>query len=274
MAAAENDGVRLYYEIHGRGTPVVLIMGLGGSGRAWGLQLPEFSRHHRVVVPDNRGVGRSDMPDGPYTMADFSGDLLAVLDTADVASAHVVGVSMGGLIAQEFYHLHPDRVRSLTLVATGAGPADPAYIPPEPEVWEVLNMDRAAADPRTVVERMNETFYHPDYRARIPDLAERILEFQEREPQPPHAFHAQLASASTHTPNSPRLHRIHVPCLVVHGEDDRVWPVANARYMAEHIPDARLEVMPRTAHMLPLEQPRAFNRCVLDLLASVDARGT
>lgn len=273
MAETENNGVRLYFEVLGEGSPVVLIMGLGGSGRAWGLQLTEFARRHRTILPDNRGVGRSGMPTGPYTMADFAGDLRAVVDAADAASAHLVGVSMGGLIAQEFYHLHPQRVRSLTLVATGAGPADPVYVPPAPHIWEVLSLDRAATDPRTVVERMNETFYHPDYRARVPDLADRILQFQEREPQPPHAYHAQLESASTHTLNSPRLHRVAVPCLVVHGEDDAVWPPANARYMAEHLPDARLELMPRTGHMLPLEQPRAFNRCVLEFLDAVDSTG-
>ncbi len=272
MARATHNGITLYYEVHGEGTPVVLIMGLGGSGRAWGLQLPDFARRHRVILPDNRGVGRSDMPAGPYTMAGFAADLEAVLDAAGVTAAHLVGVSMGGLVAQEFYHLHPDRVCSLTLVATGVGPADPAYVPPDQEVWEVLTMDRASSDPRTVTERMNALFYHPAYRARIPDLTDRILQFQEREPQPPHAFHAQLDSASTHTLNSPRLHRVNVPCLVIHGADDRVWPPENARYLAQHLPEARLELIPEAGHMLPLEQPREFNRRVLGFLADVDAR--
>lgn len=272
MAEVTHQGVRLYYEIHGDGTPVVLLMGLGGSGRAWGLQLPDFARHHRTLLPDNRGVGKSDMPPGPYTMAGFAADLEAVLNAADIGSAHLVGVSMGGLIAQEFYHLHPQRVLSMTLVATGVGPADPAYVPPAPAIWDVLQMDRAATDERTIVERMNATFYHPDYLERIPDLADRILQFQAKEPQPAHAYHAQLDSAGTHTLNSPRLHRVEVPCLVVHGEDDRVWPPENARYLAEHLPDAELELMPRTAHMLPLEQPRAFNKRVLRFLADVDAR--
>ncbi|SEO88924.1 alpha/beta fold hydrolase [Aquisalimonas asiatica] len=271
MAEVTNEGGRLYYEIHGEGTPVVLLMGLGGSGRAWGLQLPDFARRHRVLLPDNRGVGRSDMPPGPYTMAGFAADLDAVLNAADIDSAHLVGVSMGGLIAQEYYHLHPHRVRSMTLVATGVGPADPAYVPPERHIWEVLELDRATTDERTVVERMNATFYHPDYLERIPDLADRILQFQAREPQPPHAYHAQLHSAGTHTLNSPRLHQVDVPCLVVHGEDDRVWPPENARYLATHLPNAELELMPRTAHMLPLEQPRAFNTRVLRFLADVDA---
>ncbi|WP_290652016.1 alpha/beta hydrolase [Aquisalimonas sp.] len=270
MAETNNNGVRLYYEVHGEGSPVVLIMGLGGSGRAWGLQLPDFARHHRTIVPDNRGVGHSAMPPGPYTMVDFADDLGAVMDAAQAQSAHLVGVSIGGLIAQEFYHQHPQRVRSLTLAATGTGPADPAYAPPEPHVREVINLDRATTHPRTVVERMNAAFYHPAYRALVPDLDDRILQFQEREPQPPHAYHAQLDAAGTHAPNSPRLHRVAVPCLVVHGEHDEVWPPANATHLAEHLPDARLELMPRTGHMLPLEQPRAFNRCVLEFLAAVD----
>ncbi|MFO7858358.1 MAG: alpha/beta fold hydrolase [Ectothiorhodospiraceae bacterium] len=270
MAFAWNDNVRLYYEIQGQGTPVVLVMGLGGSGRAWGLQLPAFTRHHQVVLPDNRGAGHSDAPPGPYDNATLAEDLAAVFDAAELAAAHVVGISLGGLIARAFHHRYPDRVRSLTLAATGPVPDSPEHAPAEPAVRDVLHMDRHSHDMRTLTEHMNPVFYHPDYRARVPDLTERLLQFHEREPQPPHAYHAQLAAARTPLPE-PAAETGTVPCLVLHGSDDRVWPPDNARALAETIPGARLEWIADAGHMLPMEKPRAFNRHVLDFLAAVDS---
>lgn len=270
MPYAQNGKTRLYYELAGNGTPLVLIMGLGGSLRAWGLQWGDFVNAHRVVALDNRGVGRSDKPMGGYTVKRFAEDVAAVMDHAGLADAHVLGISLGGLIAQEFYHAAPDRVRSLVLCSTGVGVNDPAGVPADPDVNDTLVMDRATTPMREVLERHVEAFYHPDYLARVPDLVDRLLAFHEQEPQPPHSYTGQVRAALTHAHNSPRLEGIRVPTLVVHGQDDRVWPLANARYLADHIRNARLEILPRTGHMLPMERPRAFNALVLDFLEQVD----
>lgn len=273
MPYAHSGDVRIWYEEFGAGEPLVMIMGLGGTVQAWGLQIPPLSQHYRLICLDNRGAGRSDMPAGPYDTGQFAEDVIAVMDAAGLDSAHVLGASLGGLIAQELYHRHPQRVRSLILACTGAGANDPVHIPPlDPKVLETLQLDRAAEPAERLVAAMEEIFYHPSYRAKIPNLTARLLKLHQAAPQPPHAYAAQLAACFNHPPNSPRLARIRVPALVLHGEHDAVWPLGNARYLAEQIPAAELVVIPDSAHMFLVEKPREFNRAVLDFLAKAEAR--
>ncbi len=267
MAYIRSGDIQLWYETFGDGEPLLMLMGLGGTIQAWGLQIPTLSAHYRLICLDNRGVGRSDKPQGPYTIAEMAEDALAVLDAAQVESAHVLGVSMGGLIAQELYHRAPARVRSLILGCTGTGPNDPTYVRPAPEAWEVLALDRRSQPPETIIEAMCQVFYHPSYRARVPDLAARLLKLQQAQPQPPHGYEGQLAACWSHAPNSPRLADIRVPVLVLHGSDDEIWPLANAHYLAEHIPGAVLHVIPESGHMFMIEKPHEFNQAVLDFLA-------
>mgnify|MGYP001026068927 CR=1 FL=1 len=269
MPFIRSGDVQLWYETFGDGEPLVLIMGLGGVIQAWALQIAEFAKHYRLICMDNRGAGRSDKPEGPYSITAFAEDLAAVLDAAEVESAHVLGVSMGGLIAQEFYHLAPRRVRSLILGCTGVGPNDPAAVPPEPDVIAALRLDRRSEPLEKVTEAMMHAFYHPTYISAIPNLAARLVKINRDIPQPPHAFEAQLQACYSHRPNSPRLKDIRVPTLVLHGEHDRVWPLANAEYLAAHIPNAELVVIPEAGHMFMLEKPREFNRAVLDFLGRI-----
>lgn len=270
MPYTRNGAVRLYYETFGDGSPLVLIMGLGGNIQAWGLQIASLASRHRLIVFDNRGAGRSDKPDEPYDMASFAADTIAVMDAADVSSAHILGVSMGGLIAQELYHRYPERVRSLILGCTGVGPADPAAVPPDPAVMAALRLDRRRESPRRIIEAMTEAFYHPQYLRAMLNLVAKLVKLQETAPQPAHAFERQLQACYQPPYNSPRLAAVAVPTLVLHGEHDRVWPLANAEYLARHIPGAKLRVIPDSAHMFMLERPREFNQAVLDFLSELE----
>src|SRR4051794_19933491 len=121
MPYADNDGTRIYWEEHGSGEPLLLIMGLGYTLDMWYRTTPVFAEHYRVIVFDNRGVGRSDVPPGPYALSLMASDAARVMDAAGVESAHVFGVSMGGMIAQEFALRYPARVRSLVLGCTTCG---------------------------------------------------------------------------------------------------------------------------------------------------------
>jgi pimeloyl-ACP methyl ester carboxylesterase len=123
MPFAERDGVRLYWEEAGSGDPVLLIMGLGMNATGWWRTIPVLAEHHRVLAFDNRGVGRSDRPPGPYSVPMLADDAAAVLAAAGVESAHVYGISLGGMIAQEVALRHGARVRGLVLGATTAGGA-------------------------------------------------------------------------------------------------------------------------------------------------------
>ncbi|WP_435100935.1 alpha/beta fold hydrolase [Arhodomonas sp. AD133] len=271
MPYADAGDARLYYETHGNGErAVVLIMGLGGTVEAWGMQIPALARHNRVVVLDNRGCGRSRSERESWSLDTMADDVAAIMNAADVEHAHVVGVSMGGLIAQQLYHRIPRRVTSLTLGCTGPGVNDPAFTPPDPAVERVLTLDRNAVGHADAVRRLTEIFYHPDYRARVPDLVERLLRFETDLGTSTQGLHAQLDAVYAHPGQGCRLADITVPTLVLHGEDDIVWPVENGEYLANTIPGARLERFPGAGHMFMMEQARAFNRAVLTFIEELE----
>lgn len=266
MTFAQNQDTKIFYQAHGQGEPLIMIMGLGGTSDAWALQFQVLSAKYRCIALDNRGAGRSDMPDEPYSMETFAADVAAVMDAEGIASAHIMGVSMGGLIAQEFYHQYPERVRSLILGCTGVGAGDPEYIWPEQKILDVLTMEREhSAEPAFVAEYI-KIFYDHEFIEKTPNLAEFIIATRNKMPQPVYANQRQLAACIEHTPNSPRLKDISVPTLILHGENDQIWPLANAQYLADHIPGAEYKVISHSAHMFFVEQPQDYNQAILDFL--------
>jgi 3-oxoadipate enol-lactonase len=136
MPFTENGGVKIYWEEEGKGAPVLLIMGLGWPSYMWYRTKPLLTKHYRTITFDNRGAGRSDVPAGPYPIATMASDAAAVLDAAGIESAHIYGVSMGGMIAQEFALQYPKRVKSLILGCTQAGGPEAKHA--VPEVLEVI----------------------------------------------------------------------------------------------------------------------------------------
>ena len=118
MPTIEANGQTLYYEVHGEGEPLLLVMGLASDTLAWALQVPAFAERHQTIVFDNRDVGQSSMADGPYEISDMAQDALALADALELDSFHLLGVSMGGAIAQEMALAAPERIRTLTLAVT------------------------------------------------------------------------------------------------------------------------------------------------------------
>ena len=251
---ARRGEVGLHYESTGNGPPVLLVMGLGMNATGWWRTVPVLAGAGlRVLAFDNRGGGRSDRPPGPYTVAGMADDCAAVLDATGEASAHVYGISLGGMIAQELALRHPARVRSLVLGATTPGGdravgADPevlafflrrAEMPAEEAVWASVPYNYG---PATRVEQP----------ARIgEDIVQRL-----RFPIEPEPYVAQLQAALGHDAHQ-RLGAISAPTLVVHGEADVMVPPGNARLLAEAIPGAELSLWPGAGHLYPTDEPRA-----------------
>src|SRR5262245_20365654 len=206
----ENQGAKIYWDEQGSGEPILLIMGLGYPSDAWHRTRPVLAQSFRTIALDNRGVGRSAMPPGPYPIALMASDALAVLDAAGVASAHVYGVSMGGMIAQELALQHPARVRSLILGCTSAG--GPTAVPPDAEVRQML-MARAGVPPEEAAEAAIPIIYdRGTLRSRIDeDTAVRRPWFAR-----PEAYTAQLQGILAWESFS-RLSQIARPTLVIHG---------------------------------------------------------
>src|SRR5579864_3460644 len=186
MAFVDNQGARIYWDEQGQGEPVLLIMGLGYPSAMWYRIRPALSARYRTIAFDNRGIGQSDVPPGPYLIALMASDAKAVMDAAGIESAHVFGVSMGGMIAQEFALQYPKRVLSLILGCTAAG--GPTAVRAEPEAIQML-MRREKMSPEQAAEAAVPFIYHSTTpRARIDeDLAIRRPWFPR-----PEAYTAQL----------------------------------------------------------------------------------
>ncbi len=249
----------MYWEEEGSGDPLLMIMGLGYTHEMWYRSRPVLSKHFRLILFDNRGVGRSGQPAGPYTIAQMVEDTAAVMDAAGVQAAHVMGMSMGGMIAQEFALRYPARVRKLVLGCTACG--GPHAIRAEQGAVDLLK-DRARMTRDQAMEASIPFIYDPSTpRERIDeDLAVRRPLFPSAE-----AYAAQLAGIFAWQ-SYERLGDIATPVLVIHGEHDRLIPPDNARVIAGRITESKLVILPNASHIFVTDQPELSHRALLDFL--------
>jgi pimeloyl-ACP methyl ester carboxylesterase len=236
-------------------------MGLGYTMDMWHRTMPALAEHYKVIAFDNRGVGHSDVPPGPYTIPVMASDAAAVMDAAGVDAAHVYGVSMGGMIAQEFAIQYPARVKSLILGCTTCG--GPESTAADREVIDVL-LARATM----AVEEAIQAMAHYVYDAATPrERLEEDFVIRRRTYPSSEGYLAQIQGVFAWESFS-RLSRIAAPTLVIHGESDRLVPPANGKLLAESISGARLVMLPAASHIFTTDQPEAANQAVLSFLAS------
>ena len=260
MAFTNNQGAQIYWDQQGRGAPVLLIMGLGWASNMWHRTRPVLTSSYYTVAFDNRGAGRSDVPPGPYSIPLLASDAAAVLDAAGVERAHLIGASMGGMIAQEFALQYPHRVRSLTLLCTAPGGTH--AVQAQPEVLQALfQPDPDPAKRAAVVVPFIYDQSTP--RDRVDHDLKVLSEFYPN----PVGYAAQLQAIMAWEAYS-RLPQITAPTLVIHGESDRLVPPGNADRIAERIPGAKLVKIPHASHILMTDQPVAVHVAVLDFLAA------
>lgn len=253
-----NQGTRLYWEEHGSGTPVLLIMGLSFTHEMWFRVLPALAGQYRAVVFDNRGMGRSDCPRGPYSIRQMASDAAAVLDAAGIGSAHVIGASMGGMIAQELALQLPHRVQSLTLACTTYSGLLGKW--PDFSRAPRLNWSRAT---RLERERALRSLLYAQ--ATPIERIEEDLQVRCQCAWSYKGFWNQFAGILMWG-SYRRLARIHVPTLVLHGEEDHLVPPRNGRILASRIPGARFHLLPNAGHILTTDQPEAATAVLLEFL--------
>ncbi|HEY2497714.1 MAG TPA: alpha/beta fold hydrolase [Candidatus Angelobacter sp.] len=259
MAFFENQGARIYWDEQGKGEPVLLIMGLGYPSYLWHRMRPVLKERYRTIALDNRGSGQSDAPTGPYPIPLMASDAAAALDAAGVETAHVFGLSMGGMIAQELTLQYPARVRSLILGCTSGG--GPNAVRAEKQVTDILlarNMK-----PEEAAKAMRPYIY--DSGTPLERIEEDLVLRRNWFPRP-EAYMAQLQGILAWEAYS-RLQKISVPTLVIHGETDQLVPPGNGRLIASQIPGAKLTLLPRASHIFTTDQPEASHKAVLGFLA-------
>lgn len=250
--------MKIAWESRGDGTPLLLVQGLGYGRWGWDPVVPGLAERFHVLTFDNRGIGESDKPPGPYTAREMARDALQVLDEAGLERAHVVGASLGGMIAQEVAAAAPERVGRLVLCSTTPGGPDAV---PMPEVTVRLFAEAATLSPEDALRR----FVQNALGAEAPhELVDEIYARRLENPPDPAGWQAQAAAGTTF----PGVDgAITAPTLVIHGTDDNVVDHRNADVLAARIAGARVELIPGGGHLFFWEQPDAFVRIVSEFLA-------
>lgn len=259
------NGQDLYYELHGQGPPLVLVMGIGYDSSLWTLaQVPALSTQFQVIMVDNRDAGRSSKASQPYSVADMADDLAGLLDSLGIQRSHLLGLSMGGMIALEFALRHPDRLDRLILTGTGAAPARSAVDPIQIWTWVKANDATGKVFGGQQFASLFSTAFLRNHQA-VRDTAELLA--SNPYPMSPEAYGRQ-ADAYRHFDALDRLPGITAPTLVVVGEQDLLTPPWIAREVAEAIAGARFQVIRGngSSHLLPIERPEDFNRLVMNFL--------
>lgn len=252
------DGAQLHVHVQeaAAGAETVLwLQGLNAPGAAWAVQLAQFGASHRCIAPDARGVGKSDAPAGPYSTAQLAADACAVLDACGVERAHVVGLSLGGAVAQELALAHPARVASLALLSSFA------VQPPRSRAlllaWRALYpLAVQTAEGRLAWQRQAYAWLFTERHWRSEANVRAALRFAESQPQQPLlGFAGQVDAALAHDARA-RLPGLTVPTAVLHGALDQLAPLACGEELAALIPGAVLDVDPQAGHAVNLEGQR------------------
>lgn len=246
-----------------RDPPVLMINGLGAAAHDWGPFLPLLAAERRIVAFDNRGAGRSEVPDEPMTLERLAADALAVMEAHGLESADVVGYSMGGMIAQLVALERPDGVRRLVLLGTHAGAR--SAVRSTPEARAVMSPEEDLSR-KELARRQYEAFVASEFPTREPEAFQEMLSVRLAHLAPLYAWRRQL-QAVVESERADRLSEIRAPTLVVHGEEDPLIPVDNGRMLSDLIPGSRLLIIPGCGHMMGWEAPEAVAEAVIPFLA-------
>lgn len=266
MPTAKTGDIATYYEEAGTGEPLVLICGISADLQAWRFQVPELSKHFRVICYDNRGAGRTDAPDQPYSVARMAADLAALMDELHIDAAHILGWSMGGLIAQAFTHSYPRRVRKLILISTMERPD--GFVRLAIRNW--MNIRRSDMSFEQITRFVSRWSYSPALYDNE-RLYEKFIQVMATNPyaQKAHAFLRQADALLAYDPQQPAK-AVRVQTLVLVGVHDSLIPPYHAERLAQGIPGARLKVL-SGAHAGFVEFPDEYNSEIAQFLESPSA---
>lgn len=264
MPKIKANGIEIYYEIQGAGAPLVLISGLGYSLWQWHRMVPFLAEHFQVITFDNRGVGQSDKPAGPYTAQMLAADTLGLLEALNLVTATIIGHSMGGFVAQAIALDFPHRVDKLILCSTTFG--GPRHVPVTPEAMKILT--DVSSDSLTRFKNGLSISTAPGWADANPKMIQKWIEWRVANPVEPASYQAQLAIGLSLLPEAAafenQLSRINAPTLILFGAHDKVVPPENAALLAAKIAGSQIVIFPEAGHFFPIEIPETASRAVID----------
>jgi pimeloyl-ACP methyl ester carboxylesterase len=266
MGDATINGIRIHYNEIGEGDPLLLIMGFGMPGDAWLGSLP-FLQGFRAIYFDNRGTGESDKPEGPHTITQQADDAAGLLDHLGISRAHVYGVSMGGMIAQELTLRHPGKVRSLVLGCTMCGGEHSDMAEPQviEELIEVVK-SMGKGDFAGWVDRQLPLLFTREWLAANPGIREMLMMVAPMLPPTPPETAQRAMEGLFGWSTYDRLPQIKAPTLILHGDQDVLIPVRNANVLAERILGSKLQIISGAGHGYPAQDPVGVHQMVIDFI--------
>ncbi len=257
-----NSELKIHYEEHGTGEPLILTPGLSAGAWIWFKQVKALSAQFRVVTFDPRGVGRSRSSESPTDMRLLADDVAGLLKELKIPRAHILGASFGGFVAQEFALAYPETTRTLTLCCTSFGGNN--HVAPSMETLMAL----ASTDGFNTEERVRRNLtpaFSPNFARVHPNEVEQTVQLRMANPVSEDAYRSQLMAAFGFNAE-PRLPSIQSPTLIISGDADAIVPVQNSRNLAAKIPGANLALIEDGSHLFFIEQPAEFNQIVTEFL--------
>ena len=264
MPKVKVDGVNLYYEIHGDGFPLLMIQGLSENVYWWDrLMIDGISKHLKTVIFDNRGVGRSDNLDGDVSIESMATDALGLMDALNINQAHILGHSMGGMIAQELALRFPERVKKLVLCSTSCGGSKAEL--PSMETQRLLGRLSRKEHTRELIEEGMTHIFTKKFMDENPEFMEKKVDDILIIPTGPTTFKAQMGAWMRYN-SCRKLKVIEMPTLIVHGKQDILVPPGNAELLAVKMPKAEVVYFDSNAHIVHTEEPDKFTEVLLKFL--------
>ncbi len=261
MPIAETPRLKIHYETLGRGDPLLLIMGFGSTHHWWKWQAEELKNHFQVILFDNRGVGKTELPKANWKLADMADDAMALLDHLGIDSAHIMGASMGGMISQHVALEHPERVRKLVLACTTPAMG---YKPPDLSVTAKL-MPRPGLPREQIARETLDILFVPEFIRTRTDIIDEVMKMSLANLAPLKGIMGQMNAIMGHDTRH-RLKDIFHDTMVITGTDDVLIPPEHSDLLAELIPGAKLVKLPNAGHGFFVEAAEAANRHVLEFL--------
>ncbi len=262
MSKVKVQGMSFYYLMQGEGYPLILIRGLGSNADHWYEQIPDFSSRYRVVAFDNRGIGRSDDNGEDFTIQTMAADTVGIMEALEIPRAHILGLSMGGMIAQEVAIQYPERVNGLVLACTHCG-GDHA-VRASDEIGSLMGEYVTTGTPEAA-QKAAKCFFADTTLQKAPDLVQKYQEVSRAYPRSPDIMMRQWKAIQKHD-TWEALPRIQGPTLVLTGKEDVLIPPENSEILAGRIPHASLQVMEGGGHQFLVEQAAACNKAVMAFL--------
>lgn len=267
MPIAKVNGINMYYHVHGQGRPLVMIQGFAGGHQAWFFQLHTFKKHYKVVIFDNRGIGKSDGAGQPYTIKTLADDVVGLMDHLGIPKAHILGLSLGGMVAQEVAISYPERVVKLILGSTFAGREINDV---RPEMAKALgisgnstNVDVRSIDMTKLMTAMVSLAFNKRlYRMVLVPMSKYRMKSINVE-----GHLGQMSAVSNYT-TLDRLHLIKAPTLVITGTGDKLVSPRYSEMIASRAPNAKLVLVEGGSHAFFMEMRGRFNKEVLEFLRS------